>query len=272
MQAVSPRLGRDAMSTIVKRATEAWRSMNNTPPDRSGAADDPWQARYLQGYLLLRIFIGVVALAMPVVLYLGSALLPGGSWSLRGALSDYYYSAMRDDFTCSLWVIGFFLFTYKAFERTLENLLTGVAGAMAILFAFFPTTPSSTTTPLTPLQQGLGEHAVDAVHFVSASTFGVLMAAICYAFGSREALRPPAPGRHSPEFWRRFHHVCAYVILGVAVLYGGFKIALHYGASFGGAIDDHALWFIEVVSFTTFAISWLCKGSELKTHPIVSGQ
>lgn len=255
------------MSTIVKRAAESWRSFNNTPPDRSGL-DDPWKARYLKSYLLLRIIIGVIALAMTVLLYFGTALLPGAGWTLPASLSDYYFSGMREVFTCSLWVIGFFLLAYKAFEKTLENVLTILAGALAIVFAFFPVTRPSTALPLTPLQQGLGERPVDTVHVIAATTFGLLMAAISYAFGSREALRPTASDRHSPEFWRRFHHICGYVILGTGVLYVAFKLAVHYGASFGGFIDGHALWLIEVVSFTTFGISWLCKGSELKTHPV----
>jgi hypothetical protein len=57
-------------------------------------------------------------------------------------------------------------------------------------------------------------------------------------------------------------------MLGIGLVYGAFKIAVHFGANFGGIPERHALWFTEVVSFTTVAISWLCKGSELKTHPL----
>ena len=156
----------------------------------------------------------------------------------------------------------------RLFPAEAGRFATRVAGELAILFAFFPTTPPSVAIPLTPLQRGLGEHHVDTVHFASASAFGILMAATCYAFGSQEGLRVQASNRHSPGFWRHFHHGCAYLIVGAALPYAVDRIVTHYGASLGRFVDGHALLFAEVASFTTFAISWLCTGSELKTHPV----
>jgi hypothetical protein len=242
---------------MLRAAATSWRDTTTKPPDRSGL-DDPWKARYLSSYLLLRIVIGVLGIALPIIVWLGSALLPGGHWALRGSLSSYYYSAMREEFTCSLWVTGFFLITYKAFDRSIENVLSAVAGAAAVLVAFFPTGRPSKSLPLTSLQQGLGETAVKAVHFTSAGIFIVLLAAISYMFGSSEGRRAQS-GRFSPTFWRRLHHGCAYAI-GVAVL---FFVVHKLGVPFGGVIDRHALWLTEVVSVAAFATSWLCKGSEL---------
>lgn len=241
-------------------AVASWRAVTTTPPDRSGLDDDPWKSRYLKSYLVLRLLIGALGLALPILVWLGSALLPSGQWGLRGSLSSYYYSAMRDEFTCSLWVTGFFLITYKAFEGTIENVFSTVAGAAAVLVAFFPTGRPSKSLTMTPLQLGLGETAVKTVHFVSAGIFIVLLAAISYMFGSSERRRQQV-GRYSPVFWQRLHHGCAYAI-GVAVL---FFLAHKAGVHFGGWVDDHALWLTEVVSVAAFATSWLCKGSELVT-------
>lgn len=237
---------------------EAWIEAS-APPDRTADVADAGQLRSLKSWLALRLFVGLLGLTLPVSTWLFSALLPGGGWGLRGSLSAYYYSGMRELFTCTLAAIGVFLIAYKISERSLENTCTIVAGAAVVLVAFFPTKrPAGSSMPLTPLQQALSENGTAAVHGISACGFIALLAAISWLFGNREGGRPPA-GRRSPAFWRRLHHTCAAAI-GVAI---AFYVAHVLGVPYGSWLDAHALWLTETGAVLAFAVSWTCKGAEL---------
>jgi hypothetical protein len=233
-------------------------------PDRNDLSEKPDKLRYLRSWMLLRFLIGVLGLMLVLVTWLGSALLPDGQWALQGSLSAYYYSGMREFFTCTLAATGVFLIAYKAFERSLENVFTLVAGLAIVLVSFFPTTrPLETKAALglTPLQSGLGETMVGVIHGGSALVFILLLAVISYLFGRREGARAvPAPGaRFSPRFWKWLHWGCAGVIALACVFF-----LLHAaGVPFGSWTDRHALWLTEVVALVAFATSWMCKGAEL---------
>ena len=95
----------------------AWRRAKESPPDRVGLDADSFKLRYLQSFLLLRIVIGAVGLALPLVVWAGSGPLDG-RWAVRGSLSAYYYSGMREFFTCALCATGVFLIAYKAFQNS----------------------------------------------------------------------------------------------------------------------------------------------------------
>jgi hypothetical protein len=233
-------------------------------PDRNDLSENPDKLRYLRSWMLLRFLIGVLGLLLVLVTWLGSALLPDGQWALRGSLSAYYYSGMREFFTCTLAATGVFLIAYKAFERSLENVVTLVAGLAIVLVSFFPTTrPAETkaTTGLTPLQSGLGETTVGLIHGCSALVFILLLSVISYLFARREGARAvPAPGaRFTATYWKRLHWGCASGIVLACLFF-----LLHaVGVPFGSWTDPHALWLTEVVAVIAFATSWTCKGAEL---------
>ncbi|MBV9097714.1 MAG: hypothetical protein JO079_06630 [Frankiaceae bacterium] len=239
----------------------SWHGATRSAPDRTNL-DDPFRRRYLKSYLLLRVLIGLIGIALPILTYAGTALLPGGHWgTVRGSLSSYYYSGMREFFTCALAVTGVFLMTYKAFQRDLENYLTLFGGFAVVLVAFFPTDRPEKIYPLTPLQDAFGETAVATVHFVSAIAFIASLAVISYCFGEREGRRAARPGHLSPKFWQTLHRSCA----GAIVVAGAFYAARKFGhLPCGHWINAHDLWLTEVVAVAAFATSWLCKGWEIR--------
>jgi hypothetical protein len=215
---------------------------------------------YLRSYLLERAIIGFIGISLPVVLILGDNLLRTDGPALRGSLSVYYYSGMRDLFGGSLFAVGVFLITYKIFERNLNNVLTVIAGLAAMVVAFFPTNrPDGVTVGPTPIQERLGETTVSHVHYTSAGVFIVLLAIISFFFGLQEGRRSPerAGGlaRMSPRFWRWFHWFCATATL-LAVAFTVLAAATH---RFG----TYSLLIGEIVAVVSFGLSWLMKGLEL---------
>lgn len=216
---------------------------------------------YLRSYLLMRAMIGFMGVTLPIFLIVGDNLLtdsPG--LSVRGALSAYYYSGMRDFFVASLAAIGVFLLAYKVFERSLNNVLSLVSGLAALTVAFFPTSrPGGVEAGLTPLQNRLGEQTVAHVHYTAAAVFIVSLAIISFFFGLQEGRRSPQRvGRRaamSPTFWRWFHWTSATAILLAVV----FMVVSRQGNMFTG----YSLFIGQVVATVAFGLSWLAKGLEL---------
>jgi hypothetical protein len=85
-------------------------------------------------YLNLRLCIGVLGIALPFILRIGSAIFPPDPYSV----SAYYYSAMRNILVASLCVLGIFLLTYQGYDK-LDSRITNICGAATIGVALFPT-------------------------------------------------------------------------------------------------------------------------------------
>jgi hypothetical protein len=66
----------------------------------------PQAKRYVRSYLIMRVAIGALGIALPVVLVLGEPLLFDGQPFPRGSLSAYYYSGVREVFVGALCAIG----------------------------------------------------------------------------------------------------------------------------------------------------------------------
>jgi hypothetical protein len=211
--------------------------------------------RYVRSYLWMRVGIGVLGIALPLVLVFTDKVAFHGNPFPRGSLSVYYYSGMRDEFVGILSATGIFLITYKVAERNLDNTASLLAGASAILIPLFPTgQPPYSHVPLTPLQKLTGESATTWVHFTASGAFLVCLALITFFFGVREGNRPRRPGRRSPAFWRWFHWTCT-CVMGLALLWIVITMSVGW--------PPRALLIGEWVSAWAFGASWLGKGAEL---------
>jgi hypothetical protein len=212
----------------------------------------PGTDRYVRSYLAMRVLVGALGIALPLLLVFGEPILFDGQPFPRGSLSAYYYSGVRELFVGALCAIGVFLLTYKVAERSRENVLSICAGITVTVVALFPTgRPGIGVTP-TPLQNLLGETAVERIHFAAAAVFIGSLAVISYYF----AKPPPDSGRRSPSFWHKYHLTCAGVIVAALAL-----------AAVAGITSwpDKGLLIAEAVAIWAFGASWFMKGLEMKT-------
>ena len=229
-----------------------------TPP--RPAPGDTGGIKYVRSYLLIRLVIGFLGWALPVVVVVGSLVL-GDDDPRKDSLSAYYHSGMGDVFVGSLCATALFLLSYMAFERNWDNVFSIVAGVAALGVALLPT--RSEEAPLTPVQEALGEGVVAALHFTSAGIFILALGAICYRFGLGEARRPDrTPAQQARG--RALHHGCAYAIV-VALAYVLAAAVL----PLPGVLDEKALFLGETLAVVAFGVSWFVKGTELRQLVVV---
>ncbi|MEU2610364.1 DUF998 domain-containing protein [Micromonospora sp. NPDC007271] len=194
----------------------------------------------------LRLGIGSVGIALPVVLVVGH-LVAARRLTLLDSLSSYYHTEMRDVFVGSLCAVGVFLIAYR--YRRPDDALGTVAGVLAVAVALFPTTvgaPAGTTSH--------SDRMAGVVHQVAAGALFVLLAAFCLFLFTRPD-RVGVPPRPSAV---RFYRVCGALILAA--------IAIALASTQLPPDVRHALkpvlW-CETVAVFAFGAAWVAKSDAL---------
>lgn len=207
---------------------------------------------YVTAWLIHRLTIGIMGVAMPVVLILGEHFLFGRDVIdfPRASLSAYYYSGLSVIFTGTLVATAVFLITFKILHAIVDNILTAVAGAGALGVALFPTGPERGGVAA-PIARLIGVHTCQVIHSVSALVFIAGLALMSLHF-ARVAAR-----------WHLVHLVCAGLMIAsaVAALIAGARGVTHVG-SFSG------LLLVELICTWAFGVSWLVRGIELRRELI----
>ena len=128
-------------------------------------------SRYVRSFMWSRIFIGLLAIALPFWLVGLDWGFFDGEPAPRDSLSAYYWSDAREWFVGVLCAIGVFLLTYKLTETSLDNTLSSIAAVFVLLVVFFPTWPALSDNAI---QEKLGEEWVTGLHVFAAGVSGRL--------------------------------------------------------------------------------------------------
>jgi hypothetical protein len=246
----------------------------NTHSRFSGSGRD---AAYTRSYRVMRLVVGFLGVALPLVFIIGEAFFLRGGVHVRGSISAYYHTPMQDVFVGGLCVIGFLLATYMAGElRTWDFWASLVAGLAVLGVVFFPASrsglpagaPACGSVPeprgCSAVEQALGEHQTAVIHGACAIVFILCLALMSFLFAASEVrskqdrlmARSGRPGvfRKPVLFW--LHSLCALVILAA----GAWAFA---GAGIG---ELTPLYIGEVAAVWAFGLSWLIAGVA-KTAP-----
>ena len=92
--------------------------------------------QYELNYLQIRRSVGVLGIALPIVVSIGTLLLCKCGM-LEDSISNYYYSIMGNVFTGILCAVALFLYSYKGIDK-LDNYASSLACIFALGVAFFP--------------------------------------------------------------------------------------------------------------------------------------
>jgi len=215
-------------------------------------------------YLNLRLCIGVLGIALPFILRIGSAIFPPDPYSV----SAYYYSAMRNILVASLCVLGIFLLTYQGYDK-LDSRITNVCGAATIGVALFPTSnPGFKPTwvgHVHPVVAGiaLAGQALMALQFTQSAPrdraarwlddVKRMLRALVFRYAQR------VYDEHGKKLARnRIYSACAWLIIIGVVL----ALAQNFWPDSVKAETQWLFWF-ESLSIASFGFAWLVKGETL---------
>jgi hypothetical protein len=227
---------------------------------------------YTRSYRVIRLVVGFLGVALPLLFIFVEAFLLKGGVYVRGSLSAYYHSPLQDIFVAGLCVIGFLLATYMAGEPgSWDFWVSLIAGVALIGVVFFPTSRSGLPRGAPPcgslpqpagcsfVEQAWGEHTTALIHAGFAVAFILGLAVMSFLFAASEVMPKKERGaeagglvlRQPALFWA--HFICGTVI----VVAGAW-------AFLGANIWILTRLYIgEVASVWAFGISWLLAGFRL---------
>ena len=199
-------------------------------------------------YLALRKTIGLLGIALPFVLSLGALILFHAG--IQSSISSYYYTGMRDVFVGTLFVIGFFMLSYKGYERSDD-----IAGDLGCLFAvgvaLFPTTPDTAITS--------GARLVGYAHLVFAALFFMtLIYFSLFLFTKTDPNKSPSRRKLQRN---KIYRTCGYMIGICLLLIILFSLLPDTMVAFLEAYKP-VYWF-ETLAILAFGISWFTKGEAI---------
>jgi hypothetical protein len=188
-------------------------------------------------YLALRKLIGLAGIFLPILLPIG-CFIHGSDSVLQDSISDYYYTQSRDVFVGILFVLGFFLLTYRGYE-SVDSTFANFGFVFAIDVALFPCRSCFT--------------AVRVIHFTSA---GLLFAVfIWFSLVLFTKSDKPVPTRRKKQR-NTVYLICGWIMVACIVGIGlSFMVFTQTQRA-----DYNIIFWLESVALWSFGYSWLTKG------------
>jgi hypothetical protein len=208
---------------------------------------------------LLRVIVGSLGMALPIVLMVWGFFLLNG-WHLQNSLSDYYSLRTRDAFVGILFVIGWFLFAYKGYEK-----MDSIAGKLACLFAM--------GVALFP-NSGSGWERI--VHFSCATCMFLILAFFSLVLFTKSkgspkgfkrtisTLRFRAPKRRGTLKPEKKMRNTVYIVCGIVIMVCIVLVGLYTALWQQNVIKDiKPVFWLESIMIWAFGVSWFIKGETL---------
>jgi hypothetical protein len=193
-------------------------------------------------YFTLRRFIGILGIALPLLMIIFN-YLASSSWEIEFSISDYYDNASAGYvFVGVLFVLGFFLLSYKGYEK-IDDRTSDFGCICALGVALFPTTSKNYT--------------VHVMHFVFALLlFSTFIFFCLYLFRKTSGAKTVT----RKKVLRNRVYVSCGIIMIVCVI----GIALASFGVIGAAAGKYKIVFwLEAVALASFGFSWIVKGELL---------
>lgn len=203
--------------------------------------------------------IGVLGLFLPFSMLAWSLLTQS---SIRGSLSEYYYTPVRDLMVGTLITMAVFLWSYRGFSDRDDDLrydrrVGKIAAVAAMIIAFAPITPRNNDR-CTLIQCIIGPRSAATVHGIGATVFFVSLAFFCLVLLPRSVVRTRgAAGRI------RLYRVCGVIIVAATVVIGIWQfLPIEVIFSLG---RFRPIFWLETLAICAFSAAWLVRGRALES-------
>jgi hypothetical protein len=214
--------------------------MPQAPSPGSPALGTP----YVHSYLFLRRSIGIIGLALPIVLIVGTLLIDG---HLLDSISSSYYHTLRGVFVGSMCAVGVFMLSYRGYTRY-DDIASDIAGIGAIGLALCPTTPE--TGPVSSTQ-----HLFGILHTIFAAIFFLTLVVFCVYF----FIQQDNPVKTRRKVYRNWiYYTCGAVIFACLLLIWITQDFIPAQTSW-----MHPMLWLEAIAIFAFGVAWLIKGHTL---------
>ena len=195
-------------------------------------------------YLTLRKIIGLLGISFPVVLALGAVLF--FQTGLQDSVSKYYHTRMGDVFVGILFVIGFFLFSYKGYDR---DFIAGRIGWIAAVgAALFPTHQTPDDNDIF----GYIHIALAGLFFITLIYFSLFL------FPKTDPEQQPTTRK---LLRNKVYKACGYIMSICIVL-----IVIYYFLpdELASVFEGYKpVFWLEAIAVVAFGFSWLTKGQAI---------
>ncbi len=203
-------------------------------------------------YMALRQVIGFLGVLLAFVNFFVGFFFAG--LPLLDCISLYYFTNTRDILVGVLFVVGFFLITYRG-ETYKENLVTVLTGVSALGVALFPCRNDSDPGALVGFLR-LDQSLSNDIHFWSAVVFFVSLSAISIILFSKSK--------------RKYHIIVnlssrsIFLTSGIIMLLALLGLFLCNSFFTEAVKGTPIVYVLESVGLITFGVSWLLAGHVIK--------
>ncbi len=213
----------------------------------------------LDSYYTIRKIIGILGLLLPVVVFTAHEGV------MLSSISHYYYTKSAVFFIAILSSFGFFLISYRGYEKEetekiSDNTITHIGGFAVLLLVLIPTACICKDCDMITVDFSNGfplygheNKLIGSIHLVSAGIFLFSMGWMSiYKFTKGKTTKNHA-----------FYKVCGYTVwICIGILFIEFVMEKILDKSFRATLYD--VFILETIAIISFGSSWLVKGKALK--------
>lgn len=202
--------------------------------------------------------IAILGFFLPTSMLLWSLM---SGVSIRGSLSEYYYTPVRDLMVGTLIALAVFLWSYRGFSDRDDDLRNDrrvgkVAAVAAAVIALFPITPRNDDR-CTLIQCVIGPQASDLVHAIGAAVFFLCLAAFCLILLPRSVINNSGAAKRV-----LIYRTCGGIIMAALVIIVVWKF-LPLGVIFTLGRYQPIFW-VEALAIWAFSAAWIVRGRALE--------
>ena len=212
--------------------------MNNTT---TGFIKTPEKNDQIISYYALRILIGATGILLPLLLIIGN-LIANNTLQIEFSVSDYYDNGTAGDILVGiLFVLGFFLMTYKGYNA-IDSRTANFGCVFALGVALCPTTSFN--------------HTIHILHFV----FAILLFSV-FIFFSIYLFRKTDPDKEFTK--QKGNRNKVYLACGIIMILCIVGIAISMIWLTQLSATYHLVFWFESIALISFGVSWVTKAEFL---------